>query len=342
MPEEKLPSRGRVVAASRDIAFVLLDPDDGRHAGAEVTAQGHAVCGDEVLVRDGRILELLPRRTVLARARRDLDEAAGTHVIAANVDVLAVCCALDRPPRPRFIERAAAIAHAGGLRLLVLLTKRDLATDEALAHHVEAAATAAATALTGTEVLALCAFDAEDVALLRSMLEPGETMALLGLSGAGKSTLTNALLGEACQEVAAVREDDQRGRHTTTMARLLPLPRGAFLVDTPGVRTLGLAVDEEDVDAGFPEIEALAVGCRFSDCAHDTEPGCAVHAAVVGGALDEARLRSWRKLRSEAAWARARDDPFARSERKRQARIRSVAGRKWSLEKRREGRGEGP
>lgn len=167
------------------------------------------------------------------------------------------------------------------------------------------------------------------------MIPAPETLVLLGASGAGKSTLTNALLGAQAQETGDVRGSDARGRHTTTRARLLRLPWGAFLVDTPGVRALGLLADEEDVDAAFPEIEALASSCRFRDCAHDSEPGCAVRGAVEAGTLPAARLASWHKLCAEVARLAAKTDPFAASSRKRLEKILSRSVKAVSERKRR-------
>lgn len=320
------PARRRVIAAGRRVAL-LLEPSAPARL-AHVSPHLQVACGDEVLVDGERVLEILPRKSVLARARQHHDDAVGAQVIAANIDVVAVCCPLDRPLRPGFIERALALAHAGGARPLVLLTKSDLCGDLAAA-MAEASAVAA-----GAEVLALSAFDQDAVDVLKAMMPAPETIVLLGASGAGKSTLTNALLGTATQETNEVRGSDSRGRHTTTRARLLPLPWGAFLVDTPGVRTLGLAADDDDVAAAFPEIDALSARCRFRDCAHDTEPGCAVRAAVAEGALPEARLSSWHKLHAELARHRAKTDPLAAASLKRAARSLSRAVKEVSKRKR--------
>lgn len=308
--------RCRVVAAGRRLALVL---DGAAERLVPLPAQTRVACGDDVLVHGDRLLEVLPRRSVLARARRDVDDPGDAQVIAANVDVIGICCPLDRPFRAGFVERALALALAGRARGLVLLTKRDAALD--VEHALEEAVAVAA----GADVIAVSAFDAGDLEVLRALIPAPNTLVLLGQSGAGKSTLTNALLGQELQDIGHVRNDDHRGRHTTTRARLVPLPWGAFLVDTPGVRALGLVADEEDVDAVFPEIEALATSCRFRDCRHDTEPGCAVRAAVDEGSLDVQRLWSWRKLRAEVERMRARTDPLAAASRKRAERALSNA-----------------
>lgn len=313
----------RVLATGRRLALIL----DGAaerlvHLPAPHPSSPHVVCGDEVVVDGDRVLEVLPRRSVLARARRHLDDPGGTQLIAANVDVVGICAPLDRPFRAGFVERALALAHAGGARPLILLTKRDAALE------LDGALAEAASVAAGADVVAVSAFDPDDLAVLQALAPAPETVVLLGQSGAGKSTLTNALLGRTLQDVGAVRTDDHRGRHTTTRTRLVPLPWGAFLIDTPGVRTLGLAADDEDVDAVFPEIEEAAVACRFRDCAHDTEPGCAVRAAVDEGRLEAARLSSWRKLRAELERTRAKMDPLAATSRKRAERALSNAA--WS------------
>jgi ribosome biogenesis GTPase / thiamine phosphate phosphatase len=283
----------RVLEASHGLALVSLVPPSLVSCPPDVSV----VCGDLVSLDDTctRIVAVAPRRTALARARMDGDEQTGVQVICANVDVVAVCAPLDRPISERFLERGIAIAHASGARPLVLLTKRDV-VDAVEDLHVP-----------GVDVLAVSAHDrgVDAVRAVRAVLAAGETMALLGASGAGKSTLANALLGEerAHEHVRTgdVRTSDARGRHTTTGARLLSLPWGAFLVDTAGVRTLGLVGDEDDVGAAFPDIDALAADCRFRDCSHQSEPGCAVRAAVDAGQLDEARVQSFHGLMREAA-----------------------------------------
>jgi len=270
----------RVLEASHRLC--LVDTVPPMHLEAD------AVCGDLVDVEfpstgGARITEVLPRRTALARARLDGDDDKGVHVIAANVDVVAVCAPLDRPVSQRFLERGIALAHASGARPLVLLTKRDV-VDEIPVMEIP-----------GVDVVAVSALDAADLEIVRAFIAPGETLVLLGASGAGKSTLANALMGGETQRTASVREEDGRGRHTTTQARLLSLPWGAFLVDTPGVRSLGLVGDEDDVGAAFPDIDERAAMCRFRDCDHESEPGCNVR-----GFVDEDRLASFHALVRES------------------------------------------
>ncbi len=320
------PKRRRVVAAGHRIAVVLEPPATERLV--HLAAHARVVCGDDVMVLGERVVEVLPRRTVLARARQHHDEVSGAQLIAANVDVLGVCCPLDRPLRAGFIERALALAHAGGARPLIVLTKRDVALD------LERALDEAQAVAAGAELIAVSAFDHDDVSVLQALVQAPETLVLLGQSGAGKSTLANALFGRPLQATGEVRADDGRGRHTTTRTRLVPLPWGAFLVDTPGVRALGLAADQGDVDAAFPEIDALSASCRFRDCAHEGEPGCAVRVAVDEGRLPAARLASWHKLRAEVARLRAKSDPLAAAGRKRFEKLLSRAVKEVSARKR--------
>lgn len=253
-----------------------------------------AAVGDWVaLDADGKnILRLLPRHALLKRA------AAGEHykqqLIAANVDHVLVVCGLDGDFNPRRIERYLLIVQASGAAPVLVLTKADqcdMLEDVIEVLHNER--------LTGIPVHAVNAKDRDSVAVLHPYLGPGKSAVLVGSSGAGKSTLTNTLLGIEKMKTNAVRENDQRGRHTTTHRVLIPLPQGGCLIDTPGMRELKLSGDEDLADGGFDDIEALAGQCRFSDCGHSNEPGCAVRAAIESGELDEVRYNSYCKLRDE-------------------------------------------
>lgn len=266
------------------------------------TAQAvdRAAVGDWVLVEDGLIVALLPRRTTIKRA------AAGEHyqqqLIAANVDTVLVVCGLDGDFNPRRIERYLLLVHDGGTRAVVVLTKAD---------RDGADVTAALAALTevagqGIPALAVDARDPASVAALLPWLQAGMTAVLVGSSGAGKSTLTNTLLGEQRMKTSAVRETDDRGRHTTTHRALIPLPSGACLIDTPGMRELKPTGEEDLADGGFADIAALAESCRFRDCVHDNEPGCAVRAALADGRLESRRFANYLKLRDEVAGAAER------------------------------------
>jgi ribosome biogenesis GTPase / thiamine phosphate phosphatase len=256
--------------------------------------------GDWVLIegnseKHAKIVELLPRRTAIKRA------AAGEHykqqLIAANVDTVFVVCGLDADFNVRRIERYLLLVRTGGAEPVVVLTKSDIAdTDSAVAISVlELAAHDIA-------VRAVNAKDPDSVAALHPWLQPGHTAVLVGSSGAGKSTLTNTLLGIEKMKTAGVRENDSRGRHTTTYRALIPLPTGACLIDTPGMRELK-PTGEEDVAENFSDIEALAEQCKFRDCKHQKEPGCAVRAAIEAGQLDPQRFANFLKLSDEVASA---------------------------------------
>ncbi len=267
----------------------------GASAPEERPAVGDWVLIEGSSIKHSKIVELLPRRTSIKRA------AAGEHykqqLIAANVDTVFVVCGLDADFNPRRIERYLLLVRGGGAEPVVVLTKSDLAdTDSAAAVSVlELAAQDVA-------VRAVNAKDAASVAALHAWLQPGRTAVLVGSSGAGKSTLTNTLLGVERMKTAEVRESDSRGRHTTTYRALIPLPTGACLIDTPGMRELK-PTGEEDVAENFSDVEALAEQCRFRDCKHQREPGCAVRAAIEAGKLDPQRFANFLKLSDEVAAA---------------------------------------
>lgn len=242
---------------------------------------------------------VLPRRSVLRRA------AAGdklrAQIIAVNIDWVLIVCGLDGDFNPRRVERYLAIVQDSGARALILLTKSDLCTDAAA--RIEDMRQVAGK---DTEVIAINAKSIDTVQQLSRYLGPGNTLVLVGSSGAGKSTLTNTLLGRETMRTNTVRVHDSRGRHTTTHRALLPMPSGACLIDTPGMREIKLLGDEELDASGFDDVESLFSQCRFSDCGHQSEPGCAVIAALESGALDAGRFHSFLKLQGELAAAQAR------------------------------------
>lgn len=255
--------------------------------------------GDWVLLDGVRIVALLPRRTSIKRG------AAGEHyhqqVIAANVDTVFIVCGLDADFNPRRIERYLLLVGGGGAEPVVVLTKADQTdyTDDALAVLEELEAQ-------GIALRAVNGLDSDSVAVLLPWLQAGRTVVLVGSSGAGKSTLTNTLLGEQRMKTNAVRANDSRGRHTTTHRALMPLPSGACLIDTPGMRELKPTGEETLAEGGFADIEALAAQCRFRDCSHDREPGCAVREAIDEGVIEESRLINYFKLKEEVAAAAAK------------------------------------
>ena len=253
------------------------------------------------------VLGVLPRRTWLSR------KAAGREtveqVVAANVDVVLVALPLVPDPSPRLLERYLAMIREGGAQPVLVLTKRDLRDDA-----VEVATSLQAIAGEAPVHLVTRLEPDSIAALLAGYLGAGRTGALVGPSGAGKSTLVNAWLGEERLAVGEVAESG-KGRHTTTRRELFALPGGALVIDTPGMRELGLW-SEGGTDEAFDDVAALAPGCRFSDCRHEGEPGCAVEAAVAEGRVPEERLLAYRKLRREAEAIRAQQDERARAARK--------------------------
>lgn len=224
--------------------------------------------------------------------RRMAPGAERVQLIAANVDSVLIVASCNQDFNLSRIERYLALTRAAGSRAYLVLTKADLCADTG--EYLEAVKS-----LRELPVMAVNALDADSVSSLRSWLAPGETVAMLGSSGVGKSSLLNSLSGVQLAETSAIREDDSKGRHTTRHRALYPLQGGGLLLDSPGMRELGLAGGEEGVAAAFEDIDALAQQCRFSDCAHDAEPGCAVQVALERGDLDERRLRNWRKLLRE-------------------------------------------
>lgn len=259
------------------------------------------VVGDWVAVADDDrtavIHHMLPRRTLLRR--RAAASENGVQLIAANVDTFFVVTSVSRDLNQRRLERyLAAVLDSGAMPLLVL-NKIDLVDD--VLPLVEAMAEIGC----GVPVIAVSARTGAGVAALRARIAAGTTAALIGSSGVGKSSLANRLLGHEVQVIRELR-DDGKGRHTTTRRELLPLPGGGLLIDTPGMREVGLVDEERGVEAAFADIAELAATCRFTDCGHETEPGCALQAAVDDGTLDPGRLDSFLRLQREAADVAAR------------------------------------
>jgi ribosome biogenesis GTPase / thiamine phosphate phosphatase len=283
---------GRVLAQHRG-HWVVVEP--GGDEPRLLTARGRMrerppVTGDWVAVdSEGEITAVLERRGTIVR--RAAGEATAPQVLAANVDLALLTAALPEP-NGRQIERLAALAQADGVPVALVLTKADLDPD------ADGTAAALARELGIVDAVAVSAITGDGIAVLRTLLTPGSTAVLLGPSGAGKSTLVNALLGEERQATGAVRAGDGRGRHTTVTRELIALSGGALLIDTPGVREVGLW---DGAGETYADIDELATSCRFSDCEHETEPGCAVREAV-----DPERLEAWRKLAREQKWVEER------------------------------------
>lgn len=275
-----------------------------RHQAADSLAL--PAVGDWVVVTEPEpdapaiIQQVLPRTSQFVR------KAAGTvtegQVVAANVDTVLLMSGLDGDFNLRRIERYLVTAWDSGASPVIVLNKADLCDDlEATIAKVEAIAI-------GVPIYPLSAATGQGLEQLDAYLTPGQTVALIGSSGVGKSTLTNYLLGQAQQATQAVRADDSRGRHTTSHRQLLPLPSGALLIDTPGMRELHLWSAGTGLQETFSDIEALAADCKFRDCQHDQEPGCAVQAAIAQGALTRQRLQSYQKLQREQQWLEQRQD----------------------------------
>lgn len=299
-----LPGRGlhRVATASGETSALL----PGRlAAAAEIPAVGDWVV---VETAGGRpvIRAVLPRRTHLRR------KVAGARteeqVLAANVDVAFLVLGLDGDFNPRRLERLAVLARGGGAEAVVLLTKADLLPEGEAAVAARVAGARAATP--GLPVHPVSAVAPGGFDALEPYLARGRTLALLGSSGVGKSTLVNHLTGRELLRTGEVRARDDRGRHTTTHRELVRLPGGALLVDSPGLREIQLWLDDSEALAeAFADVEGIARGCRFRDCTHREEPGCAVRAALEAGELDPARVENLRKLEREVEALERRRDP---------------------------------
>jgi len=323
---------GRVVRVDRAMCDLFTADGIVRVDSSLVTPKDpmRVVCtGDWVAVDpdgDPRFVRtLLPRRTAFVRSTSS--KRSEGQVLAANLDHVVICVSLAIEFDLGRLERFLALAWESGAVPFVVLTKADTVADSS---HLVADAEAAAP---GVRVLAVSAATGDGLDTLRAVLAGG-TAVLLGQSGAGKSTLTNALVGREVQEVQAIRDADNKGRHTTTTRDLLALPEGGVLIDTPGLRGVGLWDAQSGVGQVFAEIEQLAEDCRFHDCSHQAEPGCAVLAALADGTLPHRRLDSYRKLLRENAWIASRTDQRLRADMRREWKQRSAAGREMYERKR--------
>jgi ribosome biogenesis GTPase len=287
---------GRVSRVDRGLCTVMT----GEAVVRVVAERGVEIAvGDWVAVAPGpgtgdrpRIVAVLPRRCVFRRA----PDRGGTaqQTVAANIDTLLLCDALDGNLSLRHLERYLALAWQSGAMPVVLITKSDAASAAAVAEAVESVKSVA----DGVSVVVVSSTTGEGIGDLAPYLVPGRTVALLGLSGAGKSTLVNLLAGADLLATGAVRSDG-KGRHTTTHRELVLLPGGGLLIDTPGMRALSVAGAGEGVEQAFQDVEVLARGCEYANCAHAGEQGCALAAALSDGRLAPGRLDAWLRLRAE-------------------------------------------
>ncbi len=277
---------------------------------ADFPAVGDWVCLS-VPAASGRALitRRLTRRSTISR--KGAGRAVQEQVVASNVDTIFLVTALAGDLNPRRIERYLTVVREAGAVPVVLLNKADLSSNP------EAEVDALRVRLPLVDILAISARRADGLEALTAHLVPARTVALIGSSGVGKSTLVNRLLGEDLLKTAATRDTDGKGRHTTSSRHLVELPGGALLIDTPGMREFQPWVDEAAVEGTFEDIVALAGGCRFGDCEHRTEPGCAVLEAVERGELDATRLEHYRRLGREIAFEERKRDKSAAAEQKR-------------------------
>jgi len=330
----------RVIAVHKDTAIVRDEVSDrsafvsGRFRHEALASSEFPAVGDWVALEpsdattsDPVIAAVLPRRSAIRRSAGDASRRGGgrladDQVMAANVDVALIVAGLDADFNLRRLERYLAVAWASEVTPVLILNKTDIADDlEGRRIAVEAIAP-------GVPVISMSAREGTGLETLHGHLRPGQTTVVLGSSGVGKSTLLNTLLGERRQATREVRGDDARGRHTTTHRELFALPGGALLIDTPGIRSLEVAGADEGVRAAFDDVEQLALGCRFTDCGHESEPGCAVRLALLEGRLERARLEAFRKLGRELAHQTRREDPVAAAEeRRRWKQIHKAVGR---------------
>jgi len=311
---------GRVPArvVSEERGHFLVHDGDATHAATVSGRLRHESGGDPLAyptvgdwvaavpaAGDGRatIHSLLPRWSAIVR-RAPTDHGKSAQILAANVDVVFIVTSLNAELNLRRVERYLAVAWESGALPVVILSKADLDDD------IEVHQRAVASVTPGVEVISTSAISGDGIAAVRAHLAPGRTVVFIGSSGVGKSTLVNKLAGHELITVAGIREDDARGRHTTTRRQLVSLVDG-LVIDTPGMRELAL-LDGDGLASAFNDVERAAEACRFRDCGHQSEPGCAVRAALASGELSAERLQAFQKLEREARRSELANDVVAR------------------------------
>ncbi len=282
---------GRVARVDRGWVTVMTSTGTERAQLA-----GHSVAtGDWILVENGKVAAALPRRSAFVRGDAGEGRSRRPQVVAANVDLVFVVQSLNNGPNVRRLERELVLAFESGAAPVVVLSKADLADRS----EVDRAVAVARAAASDVEVVTTSAVTGEGLDRLRALAGAGRTVALIGASGVGKSRLVNGLVGAHQQAVGEVRENDQRGRHTTTARELVALPGGGWLVDTPGLRSVALWEADDGLSRVFSDIEELAAQCRFTNCSHGSEPDCAIRRAIERGELDGARYEHYLRLDRE-------------------------------------------
>jgi ribosome biogenesis GTPase / thiamine phosphate phosphatase len=268
--------------------------------------QDFPAVGDWVVIRareregTASIHEILPRKSKFSR--KTVGAETTEQIVATNVDTVFLVSGLDGDFNPRRIERYLILAWESGANPVIVLNKADVCPNlEACLREVSAIAL-------GVPIMTISAATSQGLEELKPYLQPGQTVALLGSSGVGKSTITNQLMGETVQTVQAVRQGDDRGKHTTTHRELMVLPTGGLIIDTPGMRELQIWTGDEGMSGTFADIEELAQQCRFRDCQHQREPGCAVRQALQDGRLDESRFLNYQKLQKELKYMERKQD----------------------------------
>lgn len=283
---------GRVLQ-HHGVALVLALPDRTETIMLTLRLEPQPTVGDWIALKNGEAVAVLPRRSLLRRRNAHGD---GEQQLAANIDKVLLVCGLDRPVKDGRIQRGTAISRDAGAEPVVVLTKASRDSDEVV--DPQRAADEVRAAHPGIDVIVTSVKEGIGIDELRSVIG-NDTVTLLGESGAGKSSIVNALIGDDVAQTGDVREGDSKGRHTTTTRELHLLPGGGVLIDTPGIRAVGLVADNDGVAETFADVDEIASTCRFADCQHEGQPGCAVAAALADGTLLAERVDAWRRLEAE-------------------------------------------